>query len=780
MTMELLAMALAVAGLQDVESLDLTAERCVKVECEVRSEKQDNPFFAVILEHGQPNEANGFRLSFNDAYRERRLRATWGAGKAETDSFALDDEKWHHVAFEMEVGKKGRLTVDGKTCGEFPAASGFIKGKLHVGVRDGRADSREDTFNRFRGSIRNIKVAGRVFSDVVPSEIDPDPAAAQWARPETTRRYLQGPLSERLLTMWREGKIMYGEVCHEHDWRLNYEDQIGHGVWLVHGAKDEPFDFKLARSVTPADGTPIHALAWHDGSFEVTMTACAAFGRRPTAQVRLTVANCGATRERKDYAFLLRTGRETDLLFSCPDVYRPFAPTPCQWETVRKTWRRDADGICRDGDRFAAFGTGDFSWDETKGALRFSADLGAGETRTVEFSLGRGETIASDFAATRTRMISDWQRELARMKTPAGLTPERARIARNLVTQTLQMMAVPSGAATEPILPRQGGMQRFVWPYESMPVMAALALYGYGDYVEKTISLYFDHYQRDNGNVWCAKFDWACITGVAIGTFARYCCDTDNAAFWKRYRDKAFKSFDWVCAKRRESAKDPTLIPGLFPPMRSSDWEEHVQHWAGTDLYNLEALAWFVRAVERFGDPNAERVRAEYEDYRGVLTRILDKFRAECAGRDELRIPVLPTGDDEKLLATFYPAMHYGLFAQEGFLTTDEMYRVKLWLERRGMANGKGLYGFFPNFAGRPKSHRHHWYTSYGDTPWFFAWLKAGRRDLAEEILDAQFKWSMTENCYMGERYDDTCPWYFPWSPNASANGRTLLMLRSL
>ena len=48
----------------------------------------------------------------------------------------------------------------------------------------------------------------------VPLSLPPDPFVAEpkWERPKTTRRYLQGPFSERLLTYWREGKIACGEI----------------------------------------------------------------------------------------------------------------------------------------------------------------------------------------------------------------------------------------------------------------------------------------------------------------------------------------------------------------------------------------------------------------------------------------------------------------------------------------------------------------------------------------------------------------------------------------
>ena len=36
---------------------------------------------------------------------------------------------------------------------------------------------------------------------------------------------------------------------------------------------------------------------------------------------------------------------------------------------------------------------------------------------------------------------------------------------------------------------------------------------------------------------------------------------------------------------------------------------------------------------------------------------------------------------------------------------------------------------------------------------------------------------AMTDECYMLERYKASDPWFTPWMPNASASGRTILMM---
>ena len=42
---------------------------------------------------------------------------------------------------------------------------------------------------------------------------------------------------------------------------------------------------------------------------------------------------------------------------------------------------------------------------------------------------------------------------------------------------------------------------------------------------------------------------------------------------------------------------------------------------------------------------------------------------------------------------------------------------------------------------------------------------------------NALMKYSITTEYYVGERYRDDTPWYYPWSPNASGSGRIIQMM---
>ena len=69
------------------------------------------------------------------------------------------------------------------------------------------------------------------------------------------------------------------------------------------------------------------------------------------------------------------------------------------------------------------------------------------------------------------------------------------------------------------------------------------------------------------------------------------------------------------------------------------------------------------------------------------------------------------------------------------------------------------------------------WYFSFPDYYWFYIWKNLGDLPMAKEVLDAQLNYIMTDEYYMVERLDDSDPYFLPWTPNASANGRTLTML---
>ena len=602
-----------------------------------------------------------------------------------------------------------------------------------------------------------------------------------WQRPQTTHYYLQGPKAERLLVCWREGKVTVGEVRHEHDWQKTfyYREETtpeAFGVWLVHGEKDEPFDFRAATLRSERDATPIRAQSWRMGDLEVGLEACAPFGLRPSAHLRLRVGNVGTAPLTHRFALMLRTSKERNLVFAAPDLYAAYAPVREQWLKVPSSWKPGSDGDWRDGERFlAAAGASGFTWDGTLGAVRFDVSLAPGETRTFDFALGAGETERPDYAAARARTREDWRRELARID-------GRSLLIRQLTVQMLQSFSRVPGR--DYVLPRQGCLQRWVWPWDQMQAAAALGLLGYSDYVEDSLAFYFGEYAKPNGEIGPFGNGWACDTACVLQILARYCLDTGNAACWSRHRETAARAFGWIRARRRESKGRVDCVEGLFPPSKANDAKAVFQVWGMTDLLNLQSMEMYVQAAEKFGADDAAAACAEAEDYRATIAKVLDRWRKESEGRPTFFIPLDPNGTaDADLRRRNYFCGYAGTFAALGFLSADEMVRVRNGLLQEGTADVRGLYMRHTTWLGdggnavTPETACNVWYTTSSELNWFRAWKRVGRDDLAQAALDACLRYSVTAEGAVGERYCSTNPWYFPWSPNASGAGRLVQML---
>ncbi len=602
--------------------------------------------------------------------------------------------------------------------------------------------------------------------------IDKTESAQGFQRPKTTRRYLQGPLAERLIVFYREGKIVHGEMCHEKDWhRWKYVCQPAMGVWLVHGDGDESFDFRTARLRVDPEGVPIHGQSWRVGGMEVDLEACSPVERVPSAHVRLRVSNRGEAPIDEKIGFVVRNSQEKMLVQASPDIYRIYNPRVRTWKGLECEWRREGDVLSLQ-DLFVSFrGDAPAEWDVEEGTVRFRAALAPGETKTWELALGRRpEPVAPGYDAAAARTREDWRGILARVK-------GRSLMEKCLVAQILQCYARANATGT--ILPRQGGLQRWVWPWDQSYASAALTMLGYGEYVEMACDFYFGEYAQPSGEIGPFGNGWVNDTANVLGIFSRHCFETGDAAYWRRHRDDAERAFRWIAARRVKPGDPSGDVPGLFPAGQSTDDPFVFQAWGTTDLLNLQGLELFARAARKFGDPAADAAEAEAADYRAAISRILDKWRKASEGKDVLFIPFKPDGSDEQLLRDRnYYYMHPSYFAALGFLDGDELVRVRRGMLRDGYAAECGLY-FRQPMPGYGRDD-HVWYTTAAEYDWFFAWLRAGRDDLAAQALDAAVRYGMTEEFMVGERFHDANPWFLPWSPNASGSGRILLMLDAM
>ncbi|MBE6883544.1 MAG: hypothetical protein E7487_02945 [Ruminococcaceae bacterium] len=598
-----------------------------------------------------------------------------------------------------------------------------------------------------------------------------------WLRPRTTRRYIHPPKAERMYTIWAEGKILFGEVVKNIDWR-SFKTLECSGLWLLHGEDDQQLDFHNAKNTIPENGTPIHGLSHSVDAIGIDIETFCDIDRKPTCFIRITFTNNGTEAVQHPFSLLLRSGKEKLLAFASPDVYASYAPDVNVWKEAPATWYRpekqDSMVVVDENTFLIADSALPLTWDEKAGALRFDVSLAAGETAVLTLSLGKGDILPFDYDQEKQRTITFWERELSRLtKLPEAIKndPALLKMVQNLTVHLLQCCCYQVGS--DYLLSRQGGLQRLIWPWEAISALEALSRIGdFSDYIEPVLSMYFEMLQAPDGEIRPAGEGWACITASVLYSFALYCREC-NTRFYYRYRKHAMAAFDWIKRTRATSVTANGCFAGLFPPMRGCDWGQEFQAWMSTDIINVDCLAMFSSVADQFGDPRAEEIRAEYLDYHGTMCKLMEKFEKEAEGTDQLRVPLCPDGNDAQLLKEFYPYFNFGKFSAARVVKDEDVERMLNFTKAKGIYCDKGLYGHMPYEDGN----LHIWYTSIPDYYWFLTWMRLGNRERAEEIINAQINYSMTDEYYMLERYADNDPYYVPWSPNSSANGRTIIML---
>lgn len=598
-------------------------------------------------------------------------------------------------------------------------------------------------------------------------------------RPKTTRRYLHPALSERFAALWVEGKLIYGNydidiprsrICEE---RI-YNQQISCGIWPVWGKTFNRFNFKSAKNAITEDGTPIHGLIFRQERMQFFMECFCNTERKSTVFGKITVKNTSSKPLKETISFLMRSALERDLVCGNSDGYISHDPQVQQWLNICPRWYRT--GECyTDGSNRLVFDIPS-TWNRSKGAATFNIALEPGQELSFTFKLDKGEVADYCYEDERAKTAAFWNRELARInKLPQAVSDDPAMLkdVRHMVTQLLQMFVYTTEGL---VIPRQGGMQRAIWPTEALSVIEGLCRVGdFSDYLEPVFDTYFNHMQEPNGEIGAMGISWGSMTAAVLYSFSQYCNATENKAFFGKYRENAYAGFRYIKDLRRSVTDSDELAGGLFPPLRGIDWAHQFQCWTSTDVFNLFGLDALADTFRDHNDPAATEIQEEHSAYLADMKRHFKKYYDAQAGLDTLRVPLMPMGDDTGLVEDFYPLLYQGRFVYCGVIDNEaDVQRVYRQLLETGVTvEGLGLYGHMPYRDGNDNI----WYLSFPDLYWFEIWMQYGYREKAKEILDAQLAYAMTAEYYFCERIDITDPYYVPWSPNASATGRTLIMI---
>ena len=273
-------------------------------------------------------------------------------------------------------------------------------------------------------------------------------------------------------------------------------------------------------------------------------------------------------------------------------------------------------------------------------------------------------------------------------------------------------------------------------------------------------------------------------TGNVLYSFSKYAL-TRNKAYYDRYREKALKSFRWMCATRASTVAANNVVAGLYPPLTSCDDALVFQNWNITDTGNIHALQAYLSACEKFSDPVTQEVRTELEDYLSVLKKYWNLRVAQHADSDELPSYYAPIGDNTPYEKTFIFAASTWSVINAIDADPADCEKFLRYLDNRGLKKG-GLYHKMPGYMGPVGSLKHSynaagksvvWYVSTAEYSFYQYFKRHGMLDRCEEIIRDTIRFAMTDEYYMIERFHEDQPYFIPWSPNASANGRLIWML---
>ncbi len=604
-----------------------------------------------------------------------------------------------------------------------------------------------------------------------------------WNRAKTTRRYIHPPKSERMYTIWADGKLVFGDIIPSRTLE-NYSTYTSAGMWLALGDDLGAPDFHIAENSTRPDGIPIHSVSYTIDGIRYSIESFASFERDSHCYASLTVTNTASVEKSEKVGFVIRTAPEKSLVKSGPDLYYSFDTDIGEWLATAPTWEATEGGYT-DGERtITVGGEMDFTLDPVRGAITASVILSPGASVTSYFCYTRHGSAAPDYISERTACEQAWKQELSRInKLPECIAShsEYGPMVYNLAAQLLQCFCYPVGE--DFILARQGGLSRMMWPYESMPVLKALSRIGdFDDYIEPTIDMYFARCADESGEITPFGIHWAMCTANVLYSFAEY-SKKRGRAYFDKYRDDAYRSFKWIKATRAATVAHGDIVAGIFPPRQSCDDFLVFQGWGNTDSFNLRGLNAIADAFEYFGDPAAEEMRREYNDYRAVMRSLWDDISAR-EDSDEIRVPFTPRGDDAPVEKEFCFG-HFGAYLIEAIdIPETDVERIINYYTRRGFIKG-GLYDRMPDKNDHASTLYNLdengrcvvWYVTAHEYLWFLYFMRHGMRDRAREIIDDAIRYAMTDEYYMIERYSERDPYFAPWCPNASANGRLIDML---
>ncbi len=662
------------------------------------------------------------------------------------------------------------------------------------------------------------------FDDAVP----PSYAAmsAITPLPGSKRIYLQQPCDHRIITVRPDMKFLTYEAAPQQSGMV-----VGYGFVIVNDSSVVSFDYETMEQSFEEECLPLltqrvsqQGFSFEQKSFTTTMK-----DGRKLLLVRLTIKRLSAESARNlTLAWLTVQAPHSRFYSHANEDYIVFEPWGAAWESPLNL--ETAENVQRDGwIVFDAFRHSENVLPQTRtiaGAhLTFDIYFTGEQEALIEFiipyeglghakqmgGVGGSRTQPGAFAVTeRSRLLSlsfddeyrrqtrSWSRTLSHATTIA--VPEKIvqNIYRVLTCNNLQFMG--GNAATSHLKPGQGGFNPFstVYGWESSNYLSVMDAQGFHSEVERVLDYFLTTqygHKGPEGDISTAEgsfrphIHWMCETGALIGIFADHAILSGDFNRLRRDSAALLKAAGWISGQRartkdiRSGGGRPAHY-GLMPPGRATDWPDYC-YSLFTDVYTWRGLDKLARSFEIGGFTEAERLRAEADDYRQcilVSLKTLMEEQAQHASRQKKKPendapPVLLShialldskmvdAQDDLIPVIEAEFRHSGEMNDLFATRMPEMEDVELMKIQEKTAGGEiDLY-----------------YVNSAEKVWHRLWLERGERIKALRYFYMTLAYSTSRDVHIAsERFCPQLIWLLPWQPNASGNGRILeMMINSL
>lgn len=625
-----------------------------------------------------------------------------------------------------------------------------------------------------------------------------------WERPKTIKLYLSPPEADRLITVWPDFKVISKknqpdkEVPNNDSFKKVPNDD-SFGIHFILGVSAKALDWQKTKFIVREDGIPVQTLISNFNDFSLKLESFCNFDAFPHTFIKLTVKNNSGIKNKFVFGIMPRLASSSLLYGLGGDFYSSYNPMLEHWDMAANSWELK-DNFLEDGNKAISFNTPQeaaYKWVErnknniiAKNYLEFSAGFEKNESKEFYFLMshkGYVEINKYEYDGNFNETVSKWREELDKIIIRPKTSDKKIQTMFNsLVCQCLQMFAVANDGL---VRPRQGGKYHGAYSVEAFEFLSALDRIGLSSWAKKGYD-FFSNYQIKKGDdrgkffAGIGMVQWMSYTAGVLYGLAYHLQKQGSKEYFKKWKPVAMEGINWVERQRNKMKKNrKELGYGLLPSGIVHDWGTNGQYWSFTDGITYMALKEMAKAFKKFNDPLAVKLKKITKDYENSLKNTLKKVLAPQKNRREIFIPnVLGVKEAYPPQGPYFcdgPA----ILIRAGIIDSksDVFKKIEKYFINRGWMKN-GLTGLMTDcllqqsFQG-DKWAGHTWYVNFPDMVWFYAWLKRGEKKKAKKTLDAQLKYAMSPEYYMVERYADNDPAFCPWQPNASANGRTIMML---